>query len=63
MSKFKKLSREEMKNVIGGEGGGCTTCATSGFCTAGNQGEPCNESGICTQCSCNGATYYPCRLF
>jgi hypothetical protein len=47
MSKFQKLSRAEMKNVLGGNlpVGGCTTidgpCGTPG----GNNGNPCANGG------------------
>jgi hypothetical protein len=72
MEKFQKLSRAEMKNVLGGEGGGCGSCVTSDGCSyadigqigcpalVGNYGE---ESSVCTVCTCNGIQYYPCQTF
>jgi len=73
MQNFKKLSRVEMKNVMGGLGGGCGTCQTNGGCSASNEGQGCGSNdggaggitiyaGLCEKCTCNSYTYYPCVL-
>ncbi len=68
MENFKKLSREEMKNVSGGVGG-CGSCATSGGCSNATIGSvPCpnadpDGSSVCQTCVCKGVTYYPCAVF
>ncbi len=40
---LKKLSREEMKKVLGGSA--TPTCASNSFCTSG-----CSYDGVCSTC-------------
>jgi len=64
MEKFKKLNREEMKKVIGGVNG-CGWCVSSGNCSNSTQGVTgCSgDASVCTQCTCDGVTHYPCQAF
>ena len=65
MENFKKLSRGEMRNVLGGTnngcpGGGCLlpmNCINLGsFCQAGPQ-----QSGTCIACTCPGQSGLQCN--
>lgn len=69
MKKFQKLSRAEMKNVLGGKFNGCPggSCLLSGgceisgaICSVGPDGVFGSYSGTCVPCTCPGQPQLQC---